>query len=261
MPYVKSFDGTRIYYEILGEGIPLVLLPSCGVSLDYWKYQAPLASKYKLVKIDVAGIGKSERTRRELTYPSLGADVKAVVQKEQLEQVVILGLGMGGAIALEAALHLKDKMFGIISVDSLLPGTMYYGKKATKDEIEEVMNLYKGNYQDYYDNLLRDMLGDRVSSEMIEWFVDIAGYEINDPEILREMVRIMLPHDYHDIIEQVTCPIKYLLRGGYREANYVLEEQKNARFIDNVGHNSNLEDPETFNRIVDELIQELLEKQ
>ena len=259
MPYVKSFDDTKIYYEIIGEGIPLVLLPSCGVSLDVWKFQNSLAAKYKLVKIDVAGVGKSERTRKELTYPSLGEDIKAVIEKEQLEKVVILGLGMGGAIALEAALLLKEKMLGIISVDSLLPGTIYYGKKATEEEITEVMELYKGNYQEYYDNLLRDMLGDRVSPETVDWFVDIAGYERNDPVILRENVRIMLPHDYHNIIDQVSCPIKYLLRGGYREVDYVLEEQKNARFIDNVGHNSNIEDPETFNRIVDELIQEIVE--
>jgi pimeloyl-ACP methyl ester carboxylesterase len=259
MPYTKSFDGTKIYYEVLGEGLPLILLPSCGVSLEVWKYQNPLSTKYKLVKIDVAGVGKSERARKKLTYPSLGEDVKAVVEKEQLEKVVILGLGMGGAIALEAAVLLKEKMLGIISVDSLLPGTIYYGKKATEEEIAEVMELYKGNYQEYYDGLLRDMLEDRVSPETVEWFVDIAGYERNDPAILREIVRIMLPHDYHDIIDQVTCPIKYLLQGAYREADYVLEEQRNARFIDNVGHNSNIEDPKAFNQIVDEMIQEFEE--
>lgn len=134
MPYTKSFDGTKIYYEIKGEGIPLVLLPSCGVTLDYWKFQSPLALKYKLVLIDVAGVGKSERTRKEYTYPSLAEDVKAVIEKEQLKNIVILGLGMGGTIALEAAVLLKDKMLGIISVDSLLPGTVYYGKKA-KDKM------------------------------------------------------------------------------------------------------------------------------
>jgi len=259
MSYVKSFDGTKIYYELEGEGIPLVLLPSCGVTLDYWKFQSPLALKYKLVMIDVAGVGKSGRTRKEYTYPSLAEDIKAVIEKEQLENIVILGLGMGGTIALEAAVLLKEKMLGIISVDSLLPGTVYYGKKATEEEIAEVMDLYKGNYQEYYDNLLRTMFSERVNTELKEWFVAIAGYEINDPDILREMVRIMLPHDYHDIVTQVTCPIKYLLQGGYRTAESVLKEQKNARFLDNVGHASNVEDPETFNQIVDELMQEFLE--
>ena len=185
--------------------------------------------------------------------------MKAVIEKEHLEKVVILGLGMGGTIALEAAVLLKDKILGIISVDSLLPGTVYYGEKATVEEIAEVMDLYQGDYQDYYDNLLRSMFGDRVSTDLKEWFVAIAGYEINDPDILREMVRIMLPHDYHDILTQVTCPIKYLLQGRYRTAESVLKEQKNARFLDDVGHASNVEDPETFNRIVDELMQELIE--
>ncbi|MGC9781153.1 MAG: alpha/beta hydrolase [Candidatus Heimdallarchaeota archaeon] len=258
MPYVKSFDETDIYYEIEGEGEPLIMLPSCGVTLDYWKFQNPLAKKYKLVKIDVAGIVKSSRTRKEYTYPSLAEDVKAIIEKEQLDKVVILGHGQCGAIALETAYLMKNRIRGIVSVDSLLPGTVYYGVKANDEEITEVMDLYKGNYQDYYDNLLRSMLGDRVVPELKEWFVSIAGYEINDPDILREIVRIMLPHDYHDIIDQVTCPIKYLLQGGYRKRKDVLEEQKDARFIDNVGHALNIEDPETFNQIIDEFMQELL---
>ena len=65
MPTAKSFDGVDIFYEIKGEGNPLILLGSCGVTIDYWKYQEPLSSKYKLVMIDVAGIGKSGRNRKE----------------------------------------------------------------------------------------------------------------------------------------------------------------------------------------------------
>ncbi len=72
------------------------MLPSCGVTLDYWKFQNLLAKKYKLVKIDVAGIGKSGRTRKEYTYPSLAEDVKAVIEKEQLDKVIILGHGKVG---------------------------------------------------------------------------------------------------------------------------------------------------------------------
>ncbi|NHK31791.1 MAG: alpha/beta hydrolase [Asgard group archaeon] len=258
MPFVESFDGTKIYYEIKGEGQPIVLLPSCGVTIDYWKYQEPLSSKYKLVMIDVAGIGKSGRTREEYTYLSLGEDVKAVIDKEQLDKVVILGHGMGGAIALEAAILLKEKVLGIISVDSLIPHSVYYGKKATDDEIAEVMKDYEGNYQEYYDNLLRNMLEDRVSPEVKEWVVSIAGYEVNDPEILREIVRIMLPHDYHEIINLVKCPIKYLLQAGYKTIEPVMKEQSDARFIEDVGHLSNIEDPKAFNQIIDEIVQEII---
>ena len=57
MPNVESFDGTTIHYEISGEGTPLILLPSCGTTTGIWKYQDPLANKYKLIKIDIAGVG------------------------------------------------------------------------------------------------------------------------------------------------------------------------------------------------------------
>nr|NHJ87958.1 alpha/beta hydrolase [Asgard group archaeon] len=54
MPYVESFDGIKIHYEIKGNGIPLILLPSCGTTTDYWKFQEQLSEKYQLVVIDIA---------------------------------------------------------------------------------------------------------------------------------------------------------------------------------------------------------------
>ncbi len=258
MPKVKSFDDVDIFYEIKGKGIPLVLLGSCGVTSDYWKYQIPLSTKYKLVMIEVAGVGKSSRNREKYTYPSLGQDVKAVIDKEQLDKIIILGHGMGGAIALEATILLNEKVLGIISVESLIPHSVYYGKKATEKEIAEVMKDYEGNYKAYYDNLLRNMLGDRVSQDVKERVISIAGYEVNNPDILREIVRIMLPHDYHEIINQVKCPIKYVLQAGYKAIEPVMKEQSQARFIENVGHLVNIEDPKTFNQIIDEIIQELI---
>ncbi|HUT80256.1 MAG TPA: alpha/beta hydrolase [Candidatus Bathyarchaeia archaeon] len=257
MTYAESFDGTKIYYEIKGEGTPIILLPSCGVTTDFWKYQRPLSSKYKLVMIDIAGVGKSEQIRKEYTYPSFARDVKAVVEKEQLKNVILLGHGSGAAVALEAAVVLKNKIKGIISVDSLIPHSVYYGKRATQEEIDEVMSYYEGNYQEYYDNLLRGMLGDRVAPDIVEWVVSIAGYDVNDPAILREIVRIMLPHNYHEIIDQISCPIKYLLQEYYRNSESVLSEQKEAKFIDGVGHMMNIEKPEIFNQMIIDFVIEL----
>ncbi|MBN1330268.1 MAG: alpha/beta hydrolase [Candidatus Heimdallarchaeota archaeon] len=257
MSFVKSFDGTKIYYEKKGKGVPVILLPSCGVSSDFWKYQDPLGDKYLLIKLDIAGVGKSGRTRKEYSYTSFAQDIKAVVEKEKLKNIILLGHGQGAVIAIEAAILLQNIVKGIISVDSLIPHSMYYGKKATQKEIDEVMSYYSGNYQEYYDNLIRGMLGDRVIPEIVNWVVSIAGYEVNDPTILREIVRIMLYHDYHEFINKITCPIKYLLQGYYKKSLDILAEQKDAKFMDNVGHMMNIENPKVFNQIVDEFITEL----
>nr|NHJ87255.1 alpha/beta hydrolase [Asgard group archaeon] len=208
-----------------------------------------------------AGIGKSGKGRIEYSFPTFALDIKAVIDKERLDDCIILGHGMGGNVALETAALLKDEIRGLIIVDSLLPNTLYYGKKATEEEIAEVALEYQGNYKEYYDKLMRSMLGGRVESKTEDWIIDIAGYDANDPDILRAHVLIMLPYDYHDILDQVTCPIQYILRGAYRNSKQVLKEQQNAIFIDDVGHLSNIEKPELFNKLIDSIVQELIQTQ
>ena len=260
MPYTESFDGNKIYYEIKGEGFPLVFLPCVGARLEYWKYQEPLGSKYKLILIDVAGHGKSENNRKNFTYQSLAKDVLAVIDEEKLQEVIIVGHSFGGPIALEAAIIAPDKIKGIITADSLMPLTPYYASKATDEEITEAMKDYEGNYKEQYDGLLYRMMSNIKDEKLKEWVISVAGYDQVNSKDLRNMVLQMLLSDYHESIDKVSCPIKYIIR---RIANpeyleIVLKEQKDARIIENVGHLMNIEDPETFNKYIDELVQEQL---
>lgn len=255
MAFVTSFDGNKIYYEIVGEGQPIVFLSCVGAGVDFWRYQKTLSSKYKIILIDTAGFGKSDKNRIKYTYSSLAQDVKAVIDKEKLMEVIIVGHSFGGVIAVETAAILKEKIKGIIAIDSMIPYTIYYGSKATTEQITEIMKEYEGNYKQNYDDLLRGMLGNRVNEEIKEWVISIAGYDANDPLILKDMVLTMLEHDYHEIISEVSCPIQYILRGSQSRVEEIKKEQKNAIIIDDVGHLMNIEQPETFNEIIEKIIQ------
>lgn len=262
MPFVESFDGNKIYYEIKGDGMPLILLPCVGAKLEYWKYQEPLVDKFRLVMVDTAGVGKSDKNRKEYTYSSLARDVIAVIRKERLENPIIVGHSFGGVIAIEIGAMLKEKIKTIICVDSLMPLTFYYASVATPEEIEKEMKNYEGDYQDYYDNLIYGMLTDRLDSKKKDWVVSVAGYEQLDPKVLRDMVRQMLLHDYHTIIPQVTCPVRYIIREKDPEyLEIILKEQKNAKIMKNIGHLMNIEDPETFNNYVAEIVKELIKEE
>ncbi|MHA1503363.1 MAG: alpha/beta fold hydrolase [Candidatus Heimdallarchaeota archaeon] len=257
MPFVKSFDDIEIYYEIKGEGLPIIMLPCVGASLEFWKYQEPLSPKYKLVLIDVAGHGKSGRSREVHDYPSLARDVIAVIEKEKLNEVVIVGHSFGGVVAYEAALLLpQDILKGLITIDSLMPLTYYYASVATGEEIAQEMKEYEGDYKKNYDNLLRRMFGDRVDKKTVDWFISIAGYDFIGSDNLRDMVMQMLLHDYHTIVDKVVCSKKYILKGlinpEYKEV--VLKEQPGARMIADAGHMSNIEKPEVFNQALKALI-------
>ena len=252
MPYVNSFDGNKIYYEIKGEGIPIILLPCVGASLEYWKYQEPLSAKYKIVLIDVAGHGKSENNRKEFTYQSLAKDVLAVIKKEKFKEVVFVGHSFGACIALEASVLLQNKSLGIISIDSLMPLSAYYARKATEEEITEVKKEYEGDYRENYDGLLRRMMGDRFTEEQKEWVISVAGYDQVNPNNLWNMVKQMLLYDYHESINKITCPIKYILRGTYSSEymKVLLDEQIGAQLINDVSHLMNIEKPDEFNELI-----------
>jgi len=258
MPFAQSFDGNNIYYEIEGQGQSIIFLPCVGARLEYWKYQKPLAEKYKLIFIDTAGVGRSDKNRKEYTYLSLAKDVIAVIEKEQLMNPIIVGHSFGGVVALEVAAFLKEKIRGIITVDSLMPLTAYYAKKATAEEMEEELKNYEGHYQEYYDGLVYRMLTDNLDEETKQWVLSVAGYRQIDSAILRDMVRQMLLHDYHEVLPKVTCQIKYIIRRYNPEyLDVIIKEQKNARIMDNVGHLMNIEDPVIFNKILNELVSEL----
>ena len=210
--------------------------------------------------IDVAGIGKSGKSRIDYNFHSLAKDVKAVIDKKHLKKCVLLGHAMGGIVALETAIILKKQILGLIIAESLSPLSDYYARKVPEKEISQIMKDYEGNYQNYYDNLLRKMFGNKVSSELVEWYISVAGYGQFDSKILRKMVRNMLLYDYHDYIDLVSCPIKYIIQGLYSPEYLAIitREQKNARIMKNIGHLVNVEDPEKFNQIVDEYMQELV---
>ena len=59
MPY-KNVGDTSLYYEIHGQGYPLLMIRGLGSNADHWYSQLPaLAAKYKVVVFDNRGIARS----------------------------------------------------------------------------------------------------------------------------------------------------------------------------------------------------------
>src|SRR5689334_9084935 len=94
---VDSFDGTTLYCEIRGDGDTALLFLHgwCGTH-DYWKHQVDLFAKdYKVVTIDQAGHGKSDKDRKDWTIHNLALDVGVVVNMLKLKRVILIGHSMG----------------------------------------------------------------------------------------------------------------------------------------------------------------------
>jgi pimeloyl-ACP methyl ester carboxylesterase len=150
-----SADGVSIAYEVRGEGEPaLVLIHGWCCDRSYWNEQLPhFAQKYKVVAIDLAGHGESGLERKAWTMGAFGEDVVSVINKLNLDQIVLVGHSMGGFVILEAARRMPQLVIGLVGVDTL--GDFEF--KFTQEQIDEFFTPFRSNFVEATRNLGRTM--------------------------------------------------------------------------------------------------------
>jgi pimeloyl-ACP methyl ester carboxylesterase len=126
LPAEQAFalvNGARLYYELAGEGPPLVFIH--GYTLDHrmWDDQlAPFAAHYRVLRYDVRGFGRSSLP----TEPySSAQDLKALLDHLAIPRAHIVGLSAGGGIAIDFALAYPEATASLIAVDAALNGHTY----------------------------------------------------------------------------------------------------------------------------------------
>ncbi|MBD7911942.1 MULTISPECIES: alpha/beta hydrolase [Clostridium] len=106
--YITCSDA-KIYYEVHGDGEPLVFLHGNGEEMGYFSPQIKAFSKeYKVVLIDSRGHGKSSYGKRKLSLDLMSNDVVKVLNELELDNVNLVGFSDGGNIALNIALIVPE---------------------------------------------------------------------------------------------------------------------------------------------------------
>lgn len=106
-----TVNGIKMYYEIYGEGSPLLLLHGNGGSIkghtgriEYFK------SKYKVIAVDSRAHGKTQDPGGELTYEKMTADINALLDELKIDSCYVWGQSDGGIIGLELAMDYPKKV-------------------------------------------------------------------------------------------------------------------------------------------------------
>ena len=114
-------NGTRLYYEIAGSGHPLALIHGFALNTQMWDDQFDVfAQQYRVLRYDVRGFGQSS-----LPTPDRYAhtdDLRALLAFLDIDHAHILGLSMGGAIAVDFAVTYPDVTDALILVDAAVRG-------------------------------------------------------------------------------------------------------------------------------------------
>jgi pimeloyl-ACP methyl ester carboxylesterase len=257
---VASADGVSIHFQVQGDGTPaLVFVHGWCCDLTYWEKQwAPFAEKYTVVSIDLAGHGESGLNRESWTMPAFGEDVVAVVKKLNRDQVVLIGHSMGGLVILEAAKHLPDKVIGLVGVDTLQD----FEQKYTKEQLDQYLTPFRSDFVETTKNFVRSMFVPDSDPALVERIV--TDMSSAPPEVGTSALEGYFNYWLNDIVhvvKETKAPITCINSDKYPsnpEGNRKFNPSYKLKIMTGIGHFIMLEEPETFNRLLKEIVQEFV---
>jgi 3-oxoadipate enol-lactonase len=176
-----AVDGRELYYEVEGDGPPVVLVHSAIADHSLWDAQVEaLAPRFRVVRYDVAGFGRSPLTPGPFSHL---ADLHALVDHLGLARAALVGNSNGGRIALEYALAHPEAVDRLVLVAAGLPDHEWSDEMQRADAEEERL-FEAGDFEGAADGQLR-------------FWIDGPGRgpDAVDPE-LRERFRRMILRSY-----------------------------------------------------------------
>ncbi len=239
---------STIYYESKGVGEAVVLIH--GFSLDHrmWQPQIDfLSHKHQVVAYDMRGFGKSSLPTNTYSYHG---DLLALLDSLQLTKVTIIGLSLGGEVAIDFAISYPQYVSKLVLASSSLGGyasTIDWNVHAKEVGIEQA----KKNWLNH--SVFAPTIKNEIAKETLGQIVnDYSGWhwlnhdprEKLQPSALTRLNEIKAPTEiivsandlsyYHDIAK--------ILSKGITNSHLTI--------IPNSGHMVNLENPNEFNKVL-----------
>ncbi len=118
MPKIQS-NGINLYYEIHGEGQPLLFIHGLGSSTRDWEFQVTeFAKSYKVITFDLRGHGQSDKPAGPYSMAMLAADTVGLLRALGIDAPHVVGLSLGGGVAFQMAVDASLPLKSLTIVNS-----------------------------------------------------------------------------------------------------------------------------------------------
>ncbi|MFQ5899536.1 MAG: alpha/beta fold hydrolase [Candidatus Methylomirabilia bacterium] len=121
MPYLRTDDGVKIYYEDHGRGFPLVLAYGIGGNAGMWQPNvAALSARHRLILWEPRGHARSESPEdpARYTFRRWALDLRDVLSHLRFRKAHVGGLSLGGGIAARFTLLYPTRVRSLLVIDS-----------------------------------------------------------------------------------------------------------------------------------------------
>ncbi len=243
----------RLSYEINGSGEPIIFVHGFGLDCTMWQPQVEFfARKYRVVTYDVRGFGESSLPDRPYSH---AADLKALIDHLGLKSAHIIGLSMGGRIAINFALTYPGMVRSLTLMDTALDG---YASDVDWNVHAKIQGLEKAKQNWLQHDLFATTRESAHLTDSLQAITDrYSGWHwLNDD------IYVAASTDACNRLDEICVPTLVLVGQydlGYfcRIADLLSARIANAQkiVIPNVGHMINLEAPSEVNGYLAEFLE------
>jgi pimeloyl-ACP methyl ester carboxylesterase len=207
-------DDINLYYELYGEGDPLVLIAGTGISLAPWRvFQVPEFSKhYQVIIYDHRGLGRSDKPDMHYTTRLFARDCAGLMDALGIKKAHIMGHSMGGRVAQWLALDNPQKVRSLV-----LSGT---GSGKYSEQLEDyprgvpmdsALEMIEKGYEKYQHDHWGPgfMFSDRFVKEhpeVVKTFQDLIVDEVPPLKCYLRHVVARQCHETTAIVDKITAP-------------------------------------------------------
>lgn len=248
-------DGVKIYYEVSGEGFPLVLIHANPFDHELWMFQTShFSSHYKVIALDLRGYGKSDKPTNNFTLEDMAQDVLAVCRDEDVEEAVVMGASVGSAIALLLAIHHSEMVKALI-----LNGGSSKGGRRVQERIRGYTEIGVAKYMPQH---LGAMVGPEFKNSRVGRYL-LHRFESKSlhlsGETIAQIFRARANMDLSPHLPNLKVPtlvingqLDHSLPSGLQTAFMIPGAAH--KVIPGTGHCCCIEDPGEFNLLVEEFL-------
>ncbi len=243
-----------LYYEIIGQGEPIVFIHGLGSSSRDWEMQIDMFSKnYQVVVYDVRGHGKSDKPSGPYSMTLFANDAIELIEALDIAPVHVVGISMGGMVGLQLVVDAPDLVKSLVVVNS---------------GPELIIRTLKERIQFFQRDLIVRILGMRKMGEVLSERlfpkteqgdirkIFVERWAENDPRAYRESMRAIVGWTVSEQIERIACPVLVIAADEdytpvEAKAAYVKKLQCGEMVvIEDSRHATPAEKPEQFNEVV-----------
>ncbi|MBM7542576.1 alpha/beta fold hydrolase [Amphibacillus cookii] len=109
-----KFEQNEIFYEVMGEGLPILFIHPPGLGRTVFQSQLSLAKYYQLILPDFSGHGQSTAQYRLHIIDQYCKEIEAILDQEDISKVIICAYSAGGVVGQIFACHYPDRVEALI---------------------------------------------------------------------------------------------------------------------------------------------------